>query len=265
MFRADDLDRIERTEAAWMKGAQRIAFTSAWAADRAAGAYGLDRERIDVVGVFGESEMPKRDVYAGAKQFAFVSTNFEAKGGPVLLSAFPRVRESHPDATLIIVGDNPSHIRSAPGVITAGFLHKEDPRQNGRFQEILATSRALLHPTQSDIAPLVVVEAGYFGCPAISSRRFALPELVDHGRTGILLDNPADSAAVSSAMMAMLESEEEYRAMRGAAWTKSREDNSKTEFEHRFTAFLEAGGALLFSKDHDVTSSPHHRQTPAHA
>jgi len=38
--------------------------------------------------------------------------------------------------------------------------------------------------THSDIAPLLLVEAGYFGCPVDSTRRFAIPDIVEHGRAG---------------------------------------------------------------------------------
>lgn len=241
-FRSQDLHRIEQAEAVWINGARRVAFSSAWAADRAAKVYGLGRKRIDVVGIFGEAEMPDRDVYAGAKQFAFVSTNFEAKGGRVVLSALRKVRNSHPDATLVIVGDRPPYVKSEPGVSMTGFLRKEDTEQARRFQEILAQSRAIVHPTKSDIAPLLIIEAGYFGSPVISSRRFAIPELVDDERTGILLDNPADASAVADAMTAMLDFESRYQAMRQAAWAKAR-DHSKVAFERRFLAFLAAAGA----------------------
>ena len=239
-FCADDLQRIEQAEAAWMKGARRTAFTSAWAANRAVQAYGLNGNRISVVGIFGETESPERDAYAGAKQFAFVSTNFEAKGGLVVLSAFRKVRESHSDATLVIVGDQPPYAKSEPGVLMTGFLRKEDPEQNQRYRQILAHSRAIVHPTKSDIAPLLIIEAGYFGLPVISSRRFAIPELVDDERTGILLDNASDVYAVVDAMIAMLGSETRYRALRGAAWMKARDHHSKAAFERRFLAFLAA-------------------------
>jgi len=255
-FRADDLHRIEQAEALWLQGARRIAFTSVWAADRAAQAYGLSRNRISVVGIFGETEMPDQDIYAGAKQFAFVSTNFEAKGGRVVLSAFREVRKSHHDAILIIVGDQPTYARSEPGVIMTGFVRKEDPEQNRRYREILGQSRVLIHPTKSDVAPHVIVEAGYFGCPVVSSRRFAIPELVDDQRTGILLDNPADACAVADAMIAMLGCETRYRAVRKAAWAKARDHHSKAAFERRFLAFLEGTGHTLSSVDHAVGTSP---------
>ena len=42
-FSPDDLDRIEQAEAAWLKNARYVLFTSRWAADRAIGHYALER------------------------------------------------------------------------------------------------------------------------------------------------------------------------------------------------------------------------------
>jgi glycosyltransferase involved in cell wall biosynthesis len=239
-FCRDDIWRIEQTEAAWMRGARRIAFTNGWAADRALQEYGLDPKRVDVVGIFGEVDLPDQDRYSGAAQFAFVSMNFRAKGGPVVLAAFQQLRETHPKSTLVIVGDCPLHARSLGGVTVLGFLRKEYPEEIAKYREVLAHTRALVHPTNSDIAPLVIVEAACFGCPAIASRKFAIPELVDDGRSGILLDNPRDASELADAMRSILSSDNGYIGMRNEAWRKAREEHSKKVFERRFLSFLQA-------------------------
>lgn len=175
-FNADDLVRIERTEAAWLKRAHRVLFSTRWAAERAIDAYGLDAAHVATTGTFGEIEMPAADGYAGAKEFAFVSTDFEAKGGSTVLSAFRKVRQRHADACLVIVGAQPPSDAKEPGVTVAGYLRKEVPEEYALFRKTLAAARALVHPTNSDISPHIIVEAGYFGCPAITSNRFAIPE-----------------------------------------------------------------------------------------
>jgi glycosyltransferase involved in cell wall biosynthesis len=247
-FRTDDLARIERAEAAWLRGAVRVLFTSAWAADRASRAYGLDAARVGQVGIFGELEEPAADVYAGAPAFAFISTNFAAKGGPVVLEAFRRVRQAHPEAQLTIVGAAPAEIggdlAGEPGVTYAGFLRKEVPGELARFRAVLGGARALVHPTRSDIAPLLLVEAAMFGCPAIASRAFAIPELVADGESGLLLDAPADPAGVAAAMSRMLD-EGAYADMRAAAWRRAREFNSKRRFEDRLLGFVDAALAEM--------------------
>jgi len=235
-FRSGDLERIEQAEAAWLNRARFVIFTSRWAADRAISHYRLDANRVASVGIFGEIEMPVRDAYDGGLEFAFVSTNFHAKGGPTVLSAFREVRKAHPRASLVIIGDVPSDLAAEPGVRFTGFLRKEIPAEYQRLLEILGRARALVHPTKSDIAPLLLVEAGYLGCPVISSRKFGIPELVKDGHTGLLLDDPSQAATVADAMRRMLEHTDDYRKMRSAAWSNARTLHSRGKFEERLQA-----------------------------
>jgi glycosyltransferase involved in cell wall biosynthesis len=237
-FGREDLERIERAEATWLRNAHRVLFTSDWAAKRAVSHYVLDASRVDVVGLFGQIEAPARDAYAGGKEFAFIATNFETKGGRVVLSAFREVKKRHSDASLVVIGDHPSDVALEPGVEFTGFLRKEVPAEFERYREILSRVRALLHPTRSDIAPLVVIEAGYFGCPAVTSKKFAIPELVYDGRSGILLDNSKDVGKLVDAMTWMLDRESEYRQMRQAAWAKAHGQHSKALFEKRLLCHL---------------------------
>ena len=235
-FRRDDLERIELGEAAWLKNASRVLFTSNWAAERAVRYYGLDANRLGSVGIFGEIDVPSHDVYVGGKEFVFVSTNFEAKGGRTVLAAFREVRKRHPDAALVIVGDQRSDVVAGSGITLTGFLRKEIPDEYGQFQQILSRARALVYPTMSDISPLLIIEAGYVGCPVISSRAFAIPELVDHERTGLLLDDSSDARNVARAMCWMLEDAAEYQQMREGAWAKARELHSRQRFEEQLLA-----------------------------
>lgn len=240
-FSAADLARIERREAEWLQGAAAIGFTSAWAAERAKQDYALDPARVHVLGIFGETEWPEADGWHGAAQFAFVSTDFASKGGAIVLAAFRAIRAQHPEASLVIVGDAPADLRAEPGVTITGYLRKEDPEQNQRLRSILAESRAVVHPTRSDIAPLLLVEAGYFGCPVITTRRFAIPEIVDDGVTGLLLDDPQDVSAIAAAMAAMLDMEPAaYLAMRRAAWSHTRTTHSRDRFDSCLLAMIDS-------------------------
>lgn len=238
-FRAADLARIEEAEAVWLKRAQRVILRSEWGAKRAIDRYGLDPGRVASVGNFGEIDPPPKDVYAGGRQFVFMSTNFEAKGGPVVLDALRQVRKRHQDASLAVVGDRPAAARDEPGVAFLGLLRKEVPVEAKRLRQVLGGARALVHPTKSDTNPATLVEAGYFGCPVIASRSFAIPEVVDDGRTGLLLDHPSQPDAVAAAMVWMLEQDEAYVDMRRAAWSKTRRHHTKAQFEEDLVACVE--------------------------
>lgn len=237
-FEARDLERIESAEANWLKRAHRVLFTSEWAAKRAVEHYRLNDSQVQSVGIFGNIEIPIQDAYGGSQDFVFVSTNFNAKGGFTVLSAFREVRKRHSGATLTIIGDRPSHLPGEPGTKFTGVLRKEVHRERQLLQDILAHARALVHPTKSDIAPLLIVEAGYVGCPVISTRGYAIPELVDHLRTGLLLDAASQVTTVAEAMCWMLEHKEEYLRMRLAAWQKAHGSGSRREFEQRLLASI---------------------------
>jgi glycosyltransferase involved in cell wall biosynthesis len=56
--------------------------------------------------------------------------------------------------------------------------------------ELLMGARALLHPIDwEEPFGLVAIEAMACGTPVIATRRGAVPEIIDHGRTGVIVDN----------------------------------------------------------------------------
>jgi glycosyltransferase involved in cell wall biosynthesis len=236
IFKEEDINRIEQAEAKWLARAQRVLFTSEWGASRACQIYDLSESKVGVVGIFGEVEPPEKDAFQGGQSFLFVSTNFEAKGGAIVLEAFRQIRISHPEATLTIVGDGPSNC-DLPGVIQTGFLRKEVPKEAARFTQLFSQARAVIHPTRSDILPLLFVEAGYFGVPVISTRRFAIPELVEDGVNGILIEDPRDVIQIQAGMEAML-LDTAYFPMRKAAWLKAHTFYSRQRFGLRLTEEL---------------------------
>lgn len=60
----------------------------------------------------------------------------------------------------------------------------------------LGAARALLHLIQFDEPfGLSVIEAMACGTPVIAARRGSMPELIDHGVTGFLVDTPAEAVA----------------------------------------------------------------------
>lgn len=237
-FTPADLRRIERAEGEWLRRARLLLFTSEWARQRAIHQHGLDAGRTRCVGVFGELDLPERDEYAGEKTFVFISTDFYGKGGSEALEAFRSVRAHRPEVSLFVIGDRPVPTASESDIKFLGFLRKEVGEERRRYLDILTRARAVLHPTRKDIAPLLLVEAAYVGCPVISSRRFAIPELVEPGVTGLLPSEAPDPSDIAEAMNWMLECENDYRRMRKAAWLRARRQHTKARFRARLLESL---------------------------
>jgi len=78
----------------------------------------------------------------------------------------------------------------------------------------LATSSLLLHSTREDMNPLVLLEAAGYGCPAITVHDFAIPELVEHGETGVLLPRPVTAESLAAAVESLILNPKHYQQMR---------------------------------------------------
>ncbi len=136
------------------------------------------------------------------------------KGIDVLLAAFRMVRARRDDALLVIAGGGylaPIPADSAEGVHTINrFI--EDAEIRPIFENAAFVVLPYRSGTQTGVLPL----AAAFGLPAVVSRVGALPEFVEDGVTGILVD-PGDVAGLASAMWRLLDSREDRRRMGCAA------------------------------------------------
>ena len=86
--------------------------------------------------------------------------------------------------------------------------------------ECLAASDAFILGSNWEGNPLSVMEAMAAGLPVISTAVGGVPELVDSGRSGLLVP-PADAAALTEAMVRLIESPGERREMGAAAYARA--------------------------------------------
>jgi glycosyltransferase involved in cell wall biosynthesis len=103
--------------------------------------------------------------------------------GPALLAAAAALRPGA--APIRVVGDGPERARLAghPGLQLLGTLPQP------RVLQLMHEAQALVLPSLcAEAFPRTLVEAFACGLPVIASRVGALPELLQHGRTGWLFD-----------------------------------------------------------------------------
>lgn len=146
---------------------------------------------------------------AGSKDYRkrkilFVGTNWEFKGGPALLEAFRTVRREVPDATLTIVGCTPA--LNEPGVEVVGVLDKQDAQQEQRLKDLYREATLFVLPTLYDAFGIAFVEAMFYRVPCIGSNRCAIPEIIQHGKTGFLVD-PTAPREIAARMIELLQDE----------------------------------------------------------
>jgi glycosyltransferase involved in cell wall biosynthesis len=192
-------------------------------------------------------EPPDADTWDGASlKLVTLAMKFRQKGGDLVLDAYRKLKPQFPGLTWHIIGGPPEgNWEKLEGIVYEGVLQPDEPAGLARLRELLAGAFLLVHPTREDTNPLVLTEAAYFGCPAVSVRRFAIPELVVDGETGVLVDFPPEAGSVAAAIARLLEEPNRYRRMRVAARAHALEHSSWKMIGDQMAAEIgrAAGGA----------------------
>ncbi len=160
---------------------------------------GFDEECFEVVH-YGIEAGPEPPPPPAAPRFAVVGRLIPIKGHEVLLGALARVREEVPDLTVEIAGDGPlePELRRLTRHLglddIVSFLGRVAPAT-----PVLERASVVVVPSLGEGFGMVALEAMDRGRAVIASAVGGLPEIVDDGRTGILVP-PADAAALGAAM-----------------------------------------------------------------
>lgn len=167
-------------ETAVYRGARAIATFSRHVAESLQRDYGVDGGRVHVVGaganVYPEVVERRHDGHT----LLFVGKDFCRKGGPVLLRAFSRLRRHNPRARLLIAGPT-ERLELPRGAMQLGFIPPE------RMGEVFAQATAFVLPTLREPFGLAFLDAMACGLPCVGTAVEAVPEIVEHGVTGLLV------------------------------------------------------------------------------
>jgi glycosyltransferase involved in cell wall biosynthesis len=128
----------------------------------------------------------------GAVVVLFLSRLDPKKGLDLLLAAFARVREEHPDATLVLAGDgDPTFIEMLKqdserlglqaSILWAGFL------QGDEKLAVLSDADVFVLPSYSENFGVAVVEAMAAGLPVIVSDQVGIHREISANRAGLVV------------------------------------------------------------------------------
>lgn len=197
-------ERLRARERDVARGAAHLFTMSAFARASLMDDYGVDGERITVVGAGVNVEVAPDPHPRDRPRAILVGIELERKGGLEVLAAWPRVRAAVPDAELVIVG--PRQRREVEGVRWYG---RTPPAEVSR---LYGSATVFVCPTLWDPWGLVYHEAMAHALPCIGTDRFAVPEIIDAGATGLLVA-PRDPGAVADALIALLSDPARARRM----------------------------------------------------
>jgi glycosyltransferase involved in cell wall biosynthesis len=185
--------------------------------------YGISADRVhtayagpnfDMGKIEAALQLPK---HSKVPTVLFVAKEFARKGGGTVAAAFAILRKRLPEARLVFAGSEslPGELRSLGNVEHLGLLDKANPDQ---LRVLLAAYRdadVLVLPSRHDPFPTVIREAMFFGVPCIASDIWAMPEMIEDGKTGFLV--PVDDAEALSSKLELLLADTSLRAQMGQA------------------------------------------------
>jgi glycosyltransferase involved in cell wall biosynthesis len=182
------------------------------------------------------------------KELLFVGRIAPEKGVHILLDAFHIVLTQHPDAHLKLIGpekvisresllpicDDPHVLEIEPyfrpGAYAELLRAKISQLPSGsvsffgkgmNFSELVphyhSASIFTFSPVWNDPSPLTTYEAAACGLPIVSTRSGGITEIVEHGRSGLLVER-SDAQALADAILQLLSNPDQRDAMAQAAF-----------------------------------------------
>jgi glycosyltransferase involved in cell wall biosynthesis len=218
-------------------------------ADRAE-SEGFDAATFEVVhyGIEAGSEPPP---LPGAPRLAIVGRLIPIKGHDVLLRAVARARERLPGLTLEIAGDGELEQELRATAIRLGlgdavtFLGRVAP-----VDPVLERAEVVVVPSFGEGFGMVALEAMERGRPVIASAVGGLPEIVDEGRTGLLVP-PGDVEALVRAIAELADDPARAAGMGQAGRARALDGFSQERCTERIAVLYEtalAGGERRFRR-----------------
>jgi glycosyltransferase involved in cell wall biosynthesis len=196
-----------------------------------------DRIRIMVNPTNPPSSVPDRS-RRDSVQFLFLGRINDAKGAFELLDAYRALPvASRAAARIVFAGDGRVEElrRRAADIGTDVVVHTWLDREER--DHLLAASDVLVLPSHNEGVPMAVLEAMAYGMPVIATPVGGIPDVIRHGREGLLVE-VGNRAALTAALTRMV-AEPALRASLGRGARAIAESLSVTNYGQRLLEFYQ--------------------------
>ena len=208
----------------WKDGRVRAAFQAAsglfawskWAADSAIEDYGVAPERVHILPPGVDTalwapptpEQQDEKSRSGITRLLFVGYAFERKGGDMLLRWARETRLRNWELHLVTM----EHQKAPPGVT----VHTNLGVNSANLVRLAQRCDIFVLPTRADCFSLAALEAMSAGMPVLTTRVGGIPDIVQDGVTGYLIE-PGDYDELKDRLEILLASPDLRRAYGAAA------------------------------------------------
>ena len=161
--------------------------------------YNYPKERIALVYAGNNVEITSYnnfDKKYEEQRILFVGLDWERKGGPELVEAFKQVLQTHPNATLTIVGASPQ--LQIPNCQVVGKVAPSS------LMAYYKSATIFCMPTHLEPFGVVFLEAMQASLPIIATKVGAVPDFIKDNWNGILVE-PGDINGIANGLIKLLE------------------------------------------------------------
>lgn len=171
------------------------------------------------------------------------------KGQDVLVDAFARIAPAFPDTMLHLVGDVDDgggyldKLRAqVAGLQLAGRVRFFTDVPFVQVPAHYAAASVFAFPSRQEAFGLVLLEAGSCGLPVVASRVGGIPELIEDGVTGLLVE-PEHAAALAQALTTLLRDPTSARGLGARLAVRVAADFSWTRTHLRYEELIRSASA----------------------
>jgi glycosyltransferase involved in cell wall biosynthesis len=143
-----------------------------------------------------------------------------------LVEAAAELVPEHPDLRVLIAGDGPERERLEPLIAERGLGDAVTLLgQRHDIPDVLAALDVAVVSSDFEGTPLAVLEYMDAGLPVVATRVGGLPDLIEHGRHGLLVE-PSDPSALAAAVATLVRNPQQARELGALGRERRRADFS---------------------------------------
>lgn len=149
------------------------------------------------------------------KVLVFIGSLSKNKGVFDLIASFEELFSIYDNIHLLMVGDGPEHTHLSRLISSKGMkgrVHMIGKQSPNEVPKYLSASDYFVIPTYFEGLPNAILEAMSCGLPVIGTNVGGIPEVVENGRNGILI-NKCDKDALTRAIKCLYEDEDLAKQM----------------------------------------------------
>ena len=169
---------------------------------------------FDVINVFGDESVQEN------QNILFFGRISPYKGVEYLLAAFENIQLKHPNVKLIVAGGGDYYFDISKYQNNQNIEFINEYISMDRLATLVRQSQFIVCPYISATQSGVIASAFALGKPVIATRVGGIPEMIEDGETGLLI-NPKSTSELEASMLMLIENKEKLNMMRGNIVKKS--------------------------------------------